>query len=136
MSFHHTADKTCLSCEDKLQSAHAVLRAWFHAVKDKYPNVHISWGYRNQADQEQAFHEGKTELHYPHSAHNAVGIDSKPCARALDLFQIDEDGVARFAQLFYAKIADECLQNRDPIKWGGHWKSIGDADHFELVVGE
>jgi hypothetical protein len=133
MNVPHTSDPTCPSCETKLCQAHVSLRDWFHKVKAANPNVHISWSYRGQEDQEKAFQEGKSKLHYPDSAHNKVGQDEQPCARALDLFQIDEDGVARFSPPFYAKLAAQCLDDRDPIRWGGTFKSLGDKDHFELA---
>jgi hypothetical protein len=128
---HHTHDPVCPLCEDKLFTAHDYLKGWFRSLKSRYPNVHVSWAYRGQADQEEFFKEGKTRAHYPHSAHNKTDEAGKPCSLALDLFQIDEDGVARFSPLFYAKIADESEKDGALILWGGTFKNIGDRDHFQ-----
>lgn len=129
---HHNEEPKCPNCEEKLFNTHPVLVEWYRRVKAKYPSVHIAWSFRGQADQEEAVKEGKSELHYPMSAHNKTDDKGIPCARALDLFQIDDDGVARFSPMFYAKIADDCEQSHEPIKWGGHWKNLGDRDHFQL----
>lgn len=131
---HHTHDPVCLLCEDKLFTADPRLASWFRAVKARYTNVHVSWSWRGEADQEAFFKEGKTHAHFPHSAHNKMDASGKPCSLALDLFQIDEDGIARFSPLFYAKIADESEKTNEPILWGGTFKNIGDKDHFQLKV--
>jgi len=128
---HHTADPVCPLCADKLQMAVPELVAWFNRIKAVYPNAHVSWSYRNQADQEQFFKDGKTQCHYPNSAHNKMQ-NGKPAALALDIFLIDEDGSARFPGLWYAKLNAENEQNREPILWGGRWKHLGDMDHFEF----
>lgn len=127
---HHQAGMVCPLCEDKLEQAHPFLRDWFRRVKTQYPDVHVSWSYRDQAAQEAAFKEGMTKLHYPNSAHN-VTKDGVPCAMALDLFQIEEDGIATFSPIFYLKLADQIAQSGEPIFWGGRWTHLGDRDHFQ-----
>lgn len=129
---HHTHDPVCPSCTEKLQTAHPYLAEWFRKLKGRYLNAHVSWAYRGAEDQEQFFKEGKTHCHYPNSAHNKTKPDGTPCAMALDLFQLDDDGVARFAPLWYAKVNTENEANHEPIAWGGKFKSLGDGDHFEL----
>ena len=128
---HNVDDPVCWSCENKAQQAHPYLIGWFHDIKKKYPTIHIAWSYRGVEDQEKAFDEGKSRVHYPNSAHNYV-IDGKPCSLALDLFLIDLDGCARFPSPFYKKLADENLAERLPIKWGGNFTTIADHDHFEV----
>lgn len=139
MKPRHTSDSICPSCEQKLLTAHPVLVSWFHRIKTKYPNVHVAWAYRNAAEQEAEYIAKRTRLIYPHSRHNAVR-DGKPCSQALDIFQIDEDGTARFSRPFYAKVANDSWENHDPIIWGGDWngnhvqdKNDTDSDHFELT---
>jgi hypothetical protein len=132
--FHHiNGVNPCPNCEQKLTEADPALGVWFRKIKAEFPTAHISWSYRDRASQEQAFTEGKTKLHFPNSPHNFVGTDSKPCAKALDLFNLSEDGIATFPPPFYAKIWQRCCENKDPIKWGGTFKTLGDADHFQLV---
>lgn len=132
MSVKHTDGIPCPSCWAKLAEAHPELAAWFGRVKTKYTNVHVSWSYRGATDQEQMFLDSKTHLHYPDSAHNKTGPDLKPCSRALDLFLIDDDGVARFPPLWYAKLDSENQADQEHLLWGGSWKHLGDFDHFEM----
>lgn len=128
---HHTHDPVCPLCEEKLTLADPQLATWFRAVKARYANVHVSWSWRGEADQDAFFKEGKTRAQWPKSKHNNMQ-GGRPWSLALDLFQIDEDGVARFSPLFYAKLADENEKANEPILWGGMFHSIGDKDHFEL----
>lgn len=119
---HHTSDPVCALCEQKLEQAHLELGSWFRDLKSRNPNVHVSWSFRDQASQEQAFSDRKTKLHFPLSAHN------KTPALALDLFQINDKGQAIWEPVFMAKVAQES----PALKWGGNWKSLGDNDHFEI----
>lgn len=130
MSLHHSAGPVCPLCEAKLVQAHPYLRDWFHDVKARYVNVHVSWSYRGLEDQESAFLQGKTKLHYPKSAHNRT-VRDLPQSYALDLFLEDEDGNARWPQPWFAKLNEENQASKLPIFWGGAWKKLGDADHFE-----
>lgn len=131
MKVHHTSDRVCPSCEAKLLTAEPALGEWFRRLKARYINVHIAWAYRGAEDQEQAFRDRKSNCHYPDSPHNKTK-DGKPCSIALDLFQEDEDGVARFSKDFYAKVNAENLANHEPLIWGGDFKTLGDFDHFQL----
>jgi len=124
---HHNQDEKCPMCEQKLSQAHPELAKWYREqVKVNFPDAHISWSYRNQDDQEKAFLDGKTELHYPNSAHN------KMPAMALDLFEIDHSFQALFSPKFYSAVNSMNNGVTAKIKWGGVWKSLGDSDHFEL----
>lgn len=128
---HHDESPDCPLCSEKLKTAHSLMVDWFKRVKLRYPNVHVSWAYRGQADQEKAFADKRTKVHFPNSPHNH-SQDGKPCALALDLFLIDEDGIARFPGMFYAKLNAENEQNKEPIFWGGRFKNFGDLDHFQI----
>lgn len=125
---HHTNDVTpCPLCEEKLVPVHAYMREWFYRVKAVEKNVHISCGQRTEAEQEAAFKSGLSKVHFPDSKHN------KSPAEALDLFFLTEDGVAVFPQKRYAKINDFNVQNKETVRWGGTFKTLGDANHFELT---
>lgn len=131
---HHKNDPVCPLCEEKLVTAHPDLAQWFRGhVKLKFEDAHISWAWRSREDQELMFKEGRTRAHWPSSAHNAMEGD-KPCARALDLFQIGADNVARFSGKFYLAVNLMIESAGSPIDWGGKWKSFGDADHFQLAT--
>ena len=131
---HHTDDPECPLCEQKLATAHKTLQSWYRRHKVRNPNSHISWAYRGKDDQEQFFKEGKTRCHFPDSPHNHLDEKSQPESLALDLFQIDEDGNARFSPKWYAKVNAENEADKEPIIWGGTFKSIGDGDHYQLKV--
>lgn len=128
---HHTDDPICPLCSDKLLTAHDYLGSWFAGVKKRYPNVHVSWGFRDAQAQEQAFLDKKTNCHFPKSPHNNMK-DGKPYSLALDLFMIDEDGQAKFPPLWYAKLNAENENTGEPLLWGGVWKKLGDSDHYQV----
>ena len=123
---HHTSDPECSLCEQKLSLAHPELVKWFHDLKGRHPDVHVSWSFRDAASQTQAFKDGTTKLQFPQSAHN------KQPAMALDIFQIDDTGKGKWDPVFCAKVNEESLSLGYALKWGGQWKSLGDNDHFEL----
>jgi hypothetical protein len=129
---HHTNDGICFLCLQKLRQADPQIADWFKTIKTLYPTVHISCSWRSAEDQEKAFAESKTKLHWPKSAHNAINEQHEPASRALDLFNLSLDGVAIFPPLFYAKIWHTCQDRKDPIQWGGNFKTLGDSDHFQL----
>jgi hypothetical protein len=112
-------------CQEKLALAHPKLVAWFCAAKTRNPSMHVSWSYRDETSQKNAFAIGASKLHYPMSAHN------KEPAMALDIFQIDDSGKAVFDPVFCAKLADEIRRANLPFIWGGNFKSLGDNDHFQ-----
>lgn len=130
---HHTSDPTCALCELKLTQAHPELGRWFRDVKSRHANIHISWSYRDQASQEQAFSDGASGLHYPKSAHNHTGVQGEPLSLALDVFQIDDLGRAKFDPIFCARINDENEKAGIQMLWGGTFKDLGDSGHFQLT---
>jgi hypothetical protein len=132
-TLHHTHDAECPLCKQKLSTAHPRLRDWYLIrVKPAHPGVHISWAWRGKEDQEKFFQEKKTTKHFPDSPHNHMLEDGTPCSLALDLFLLTADNRALFPSKIYATIAQEAESQRDPIFWGGHFKSLGDADHFQF----
>lgn len=127
---HHTHDQECPACEEKLEKSHASLVVWFQKKKAKNPKLHISWSHRDKDSQEEAYSEGKTKLHYPNSKHNKLP------AEALDLFELNDQGIAIWNPMTFADIASESEKDGDPIMWGGRWKTIGDTDHFQYKPGD
>jgi hypothetical protein len=128
---HHTIDSVCPLCEQKLLTAHAYMRSWFHQIKNFYPTCHVSWAWRGKEDQEAAFKEGKSKDHWPQSPHNRIDIFGKPESHALDLFQLI-DGKAIFDPVFCAKIAAYSESLNLPVFWGGKFKNLGDFDHYQV----
>lgn len=123
---HHDDSENCGLCFAKLREAHPYLVSWFWRKKKQHPNMHVSWAYRNAEDQNEAFAEGKSKLKYPQSCHN------KQPAQALDIFLIDNDGMARFPVKFYTLLNAENEAESLPLQWGGTFKSLGDYDHWQL----
>jgi len=134
MTLHHEAGPKCPLCDWKLTSAHLDLAQWFWRVKAKYNNAHVSWAYRNAEEQAQAFEAGRSRVLWPNSKHNHTDEKGNPCSLALDLFLLDEDGVARFTKPWYSKVNSDNLANKEPIEWGGGWLGYPDADHFQLKI--
>ncbi len=136
MSFHEDGP-TCAGCEKKLTQVHATLAAWFRTKKANYINLHISDGWRGPEDQEAAYLAGKSNAQFPHSKHNHMDSIGRPLSLAIDIFQIDQDGIARWSPPFYAKLNQENHDDRVPILWGGTFKlrsGARDNPHFELTI--
>lgn len=131
----HNRDMDCPACAEKLSTAHHELREWYvSAVKPNFPETHVSWSFRNKEEQEKVFAEGKSYFHFPMSAHNKSDDQGNPCSLALDLFQQDAQGIGHWPPKLFLDISNMCILNKLPIRWGGVWKHLGDADHFELVL--
>lgn len=130
----HQPGPTCPECEKKLLTAHPYLREWFRTQKAKRPDLHIAWAYRNQQEQEACVNAGSTRLHYPFSPHNATNtLDGAPESLALDVFQISEEGVAKWSWTTYSAINKENASAGEPITWGGKFEIV-DGPHFQYNV--
>lgn len=129
MRVRHTNTITpCPKCEEFLKLADPKLQEWFTTlIKPKFPQVHISCSFRGKEEQEEAFLDGKTKLHWPNSKHN------KTPALALDLFQLDFNGLACWPWGFFRDIAKLSDESKAPVEWGGVWTKLGDANHYELT---
>ncbi len=112
--------------------AHPYMQHWYRQIKALWPTTHISWAYRGKDDQEQAFTDHRSKLHFPFSPHNRTDLTGKPESIALDLFELI-DHQAVFNPIFYAKVADYSAKEHMPILWGHSFKSLGDDDHFQYV---
>lgn len=127
MAKHVNGTQDCPACHEKLLLAHPDLSEWYlKKVKPAFPLCHVSWSYRDQKSQEQAFLDGKSKLHFPNSPHN------KTPAMALDLFELSLNGMASWAYGFFRDIAALVNADHDPIFWGGNFAHLMDFDHFEL----
>lgn len=130
----HTNDVIdCPSCGEKLKQASTPLAEIFiNVIKPVFKDCHISWSWRDEKTQNEAFAEGKSKLSWPNSKHNNMGPNNIPLALALDLFRLNSNGMASWEWKYFNEIAQLLLTNAEPIKWGGQWTTLGDADHFEL----
>lgn len=111
---------------DRLRSCHPDLQAVFLEVI-KEVDVTILCGFRNQADQDEAFAQGMSKLRWPESRHN-----SKP-SQAVDVapWPINWDDHQSFRKL---AVVVERVAARLGIQlvWGGDWRSFPDLPHWEL----
>ena len=126
----------------KLTTCHPDLQALCYEVI-KYYDCTVLQGYRNEVDQEKAFAEGNTKLHYPHGKHNhqpsmAVDLTPYPIDFNNEKLALWFGGyVLGLAQ----KLKDEGKMTHS-VRWGGSWNGLGDLNtphmlndlvHFELV---
>lgn len=126
----------------KLSTCHHDLQVLFFEVI-KYFDCTVLQGYRNQVDQEKAFLDGNTKLHYPNGKHNAqpsMAVDVTP-------YPVDFNDsklsiwFGGYVMGIAQKLKDEGKMSHS-VRWGGSWDGLGrldtsgqlnDADHFELV---
>jgi len=134
-TLHHVNDpvNVCPLCEKKLSEGHPLLRTWYIKIKKSFgDDVHVSWCYRDQKDQDKCFAEGTSKLKYPNSAHNRCDKDGKPRSTAMDLFRLLPDGIASFNLSWYKQIAKFLKDKEAPLFSGVVWKGLNDAGHFQV----
>lgn len=136
---HEVDSPVCAECELKLIQAHPECAVFFHAVKAKYPHIHISWTFRDKPDQDRACAAGLSNTPWPTSYHNKTDKDSKPCSHAIDVFLItpeEPDGIFdRVLVEFCREIYNEFKADFPWCTWGGNFKHP-DSDHFQIEVDE
>jgi peptidoglycan L-alanyl-D-glutamate endopeptidase CwlK len=118
------------------------LQALFYEVIKNY-DCTILQGYRTEPEQEMAFHDGHTKLHWPNSKHNkqpAIAVDASPCP-----VQWDNDRLLHwwggYVMGIHQRLREEGKVTHG-LRWGGSWNGLGimnsssmlnDLTHFELV---
>lgn len=128
----HVDGESCPSCEEKLNNVDYYLQSWFRSLKTRTPDIHISWGWRGEADQNTMLKAGLSHDAFPNSPHNAMD-NGKPCSRAIDLFQ-QIDGKAVFDAELMKQINSFNEYSGLHLVWGGNFKTQKhDDDHFELA---
>ncbi|HBL77709.1 MAG: peptidase [Bacteroidetes bacterium GWF2_42_66] len=128
----------------RLATCHNELQALFSEVI-KYYDCTIVCGHRGKDDQERAFIEKKSKVHYPASKHNSIPSLAVDAAS----YEIDSiDWTPRQAIYFtgYVKgVADQLFDKgimMHRIRIGADWDGDNDIDdqtfndypHFELIV--
>jgi hypothetical protein len=131
---HHTDEEVCPGCEDRLTDGHSYMVRWFNQMKANNPKMHASWVFRDEAAQHQAVIDGKSKLDWPKSMHNNTK-DGKPYSLAIDIFQ-QVNGRAVFDPMFCARVNAATQKAGFSIRWGAAIKSLGDYDHFEMIIDE
>ncbi len=125
----------------KLSTCHIDLQVLFYEVIKSFDCTIIE-GYRNEEDQENAFKEGFTQLHWPNGKHNrqpSMAVDVAPYPirwgndKRLYWFAGYVMGIAQ-------KLKEEGKMTH-VVRYGGDWDSDKNIDdqtfmdtvHFELV---
>jgi hypothetical protein len=94
--------------------------------------LHVSWAFRDEGSQNEAFKAGASKLQWPKSKHNTTQ-GGNPCSEALDVFQINGVGQAIFDPIFCARLNAASKKLGFDLRWGGEFKTLGDSGHFELI---
>lgn len=131
---HHTSDPECLLCDQKVSGCHPYMQTWWKWIKSKHPDIHVAWGWRGKGDQDIAVATGHSCDQFPHSPHNKVDADGKPCSDAIDIFQINDQGKDIWDPLFCSNIYTESSINGYALTWGGNYKRLKDFCHMERRV--
>ena len=94
----------------------------------KHRDCRIICGHRGEEEQNDAYHQGHSQVKFPNSNHNVYP------SRAVDVapYPIDWQDIDRFKFLggFVLGVA---AAMKIPLKWGGEWSSFKDYPHFELT---
>ena len=101
----------------------------------KYTNCTVLCGFRDKREQEKAFREGKSTVHFPYSMHNRYP------SRAIDLapWPLDWSDIRRF-YYFGGFVVGVARELGIDIRYGGDWdgdmqvkdQNFNDLVHFEL----
>lgn len=122
----------CDRCAQILSQCHPKLRTLYSEMRNIDSEVHVSWGYRNEAEQMEAFRNGKSNAKYGQSAHNTK-ILGKPFSQAIDIFflsaQTKGDFTAERFNILFDKLPKDTMT---AYTWGGTFKKLSDLGHYEL----
>lgn len=115
--------------KDRLYTCHPVLITLCNELIT-YIDFMVVCGYRNQAEQEEAFNNGFSKLHWPYGRHNKVpslAVDIAP-------YPLNWDDVDRFKQLGFFVLGYAAAKGIN-ITWGADWNKnyiISDERFIDL----
>lgn len=131
---------------ERLATCHVDLQTICNEVI-KYTDHTVVQGFRNQAEQNEAFEAGHSTLKWPRSKHNqqpSMAVDLAPYVPEIN--GLDWEDIKAFCVLagYVMAIADQLLEGgriTHRIRWGGDWDRDGrtvdqtfhDLPHFELI---
>lgn len=133
-SFSLTSIQRLSTCDIRLQ------RIMCEVVK--IMDITIICGTRNKIDQEKAFDEGKSKVHYPNSMHNSLpskAVDIAPWYPTEPHIRWDDSAGFTYLAGIVKGIATSMGFK---LRWGGDWdkdndlqdeKGLRDFPHFEIV---
>lgn len=121
--------------KERLAAAHPLLQKLMNEAIKHY-DFTILQSQRGRADQERAYRQGTSGVHYGKSAHNwapSVALDIAP-------YPVDWDDISRFRVLQQGIIKPLALKLGIPLRWGCNWdrddniaeRGENDWPHIEL----
>ena len=123
----HINGPACALCDLKLGRVHPFLAGWARSLRAERTDVHVSWGHRDEAAQNDAVARGASQEAWPTSLHN------KDPSWAVDLFQIDGNGNGLWNSQYMRAIDAENVKNGIKVLWGGNYTGpFKDFDHFYI----
>lgn len=129
--------------QERLAACHPDLQTVFNEVVKSF-DCSIVCGHRGEAEQNQAYEQGKSKLQFPESKHNttpSLAADAAPYPinwNDRERFYLFAGYVLGVAERLYQ---DGAITHR--LRWGGDWdrdtdvkdQRFNDLPHFELVKG-
>ena len=116
----------------RLGQCHPLLQRLMLSVVEE-TDISIICGFRNEADQNDAYKRGASKLKWPRSKHNkqpSEAVDAVP-------YPIDWHDELRFREM--GRVVKEHWERIPPeerdgwtLSWGGDWKTFKDFPHFEI----
>lgn len=122
----HLNNGNCPACKQKLVNVCDTLVTFAVNFQKAFPEAHISCGYRDSTDQQEAFDTGHSNAKPGQSKHN-----TNP-ATALDWFRLTQAGGASFDSTWYRNVLAPAAKQAG-FTWGGDWHSIKDMPHIEIT---
>lgn len=118
--------------KERLATCHPDLQAVCNELIKQY-DFSVLEGRRGQREQDEAYRKGKSQVKYPHSAHNKIpslAVDLAP-------YPIDWDNLSRFNEMIirFDTVANmlraEGVISSDFV-YGGKWATLKDWPHIEI----
>ena len=86
-------------------------------------------GFRGMAAQNEAERTGNSHLRFPASKHNSFPSKAFDVVPYPDKFDASEEEFYLLATHILAAASEQGV----PLRWGGHWTTLHDLAHFELI---
>jgi len=114
-----------IKSKTRLKTANEDLQILFNEVIKHYDCV-VLCGHRTKQEQEIAFKNKHSKVHFPHSKHNTMP------SNAVDIvpYPVDWNNKNRFYE-FAGFVKGVASQLGIQLKWGGDFKHFFDAPHFQ-----
>lgn len=119
--FSAISQSRLVTCDPRLQAV-------FNEVI-KTVDCAVICGFRNEADQNKAFHDGFSQVKWPQGRHNRYPSLAVDVMR----YPVDWDDEER-QSAFAMYVLDVAKSMGVEIEWGGAWKNFTDRPHFQVSL--